>query len=73
MAAAGPTIARTELRQYVHGDWASITDTILLPEQGAILGALAPVLVPSLTGGAAVADRLLYPGLSPRGGPHHRP
>jgi hypothetical protein len=50
MAAAGPTVARTDLRQYVHGDWASITDTILLPEQGAILGALARVLVPSAPG-----------------------
>jgi hypothetical protein len=46
-AAAGPTNASTELRQYRHGDWISITDTILLPEQGAVLGALAPVLVPS--------------------------
>ena len=50
LAAAGPTIAHTEIRQYLHGDWASITDTVLLPEQGAILGALAPVLVPSSPG-----------------------
>ena len=50
MAAAGPTIARTELRRYLHGDWASITDTILLPDQGAVLGALAPLLVPSSPG-----------------------
>jgi hypothetical protein len=46
-AAAGPTAAATDLRSYRHGDWASVTDTILLPEQGARLGALAPTLVPS--------------------------
>ena len=50
LAAAGPTLASTDLRQYRHGDWVSITDTILLPEQGAVLGALAPVLVPSEAG-----------------------
>ncbi len=50
MAAAGPTRATSELRQYTHGDWASVTDTILLPDQGAVLGALAPVLVPSSPG-----------------------
>ncbi len=49
-AAAGPTHAITDLRCYRHGDWVSITDTILLPEQGAVLGALAPVLVPSEAG-----------------------
>jgi hypothetical protein len=50
MAAAGPTHADTDLRQYRHGDWVTITDTILLPDQGAVLGALAPVLVPSEAG-----------------------
>jgi hypothetical protein len=50
VAAAGPTTAEVELRQYRHGDWATITDTILLPDQGALLGALAPVLVPSEAG-----------------------
>ena len=50
LAAAGPTLASTELRQYSHGDWTSITDTILLPEQGAVLGALAPVLTPTEAG-----------------------
>ncbi len=42
LAAAGPTEATTDLRQYNHGGWVSVTDTILLPEQGALLGALAP-------------------------------
>lgn len=50
LAAMGPTEATTELRQYNHGDWVSITDTILLPEQGAAMGALAPVLVPTEVG-----------------------
>lgn len=50
LAAAGPTEATTDLRQYNHGDWVSVTDTILLPEQGAVLGALAPMLVPSEAG-----------------------
>jgi hypothetical protein len=50
MAAAGPTVARAEVRHYVHDAWASVTDTILLPDQGAVLGALAPVLVPTTAG-----------------------
>lgn len=50
VAGAGPTHAGSELRAYRHGDWVSVTDTILLPDQGAILGALAPVLVPSAPG-----------------------
>ncbi|WP_242472003.1 SCO6880 family protein [Blastococcus sp. TML/C7B] len=50
MAAAGPTQARAELRHYVHDAWASVTDTILLPDSGAVLGALAPVLVPTTAG-----------------------
>jgi hypothetical protein len=50
MAAAGPTQARAEVRHYVHDAWASVTDTILLPDQGAVLGALAPVLVPTTAG-----------------------
>ncbi|SFE43566.1 SCO6880 family protein [Blastococcus tunisiensis] len=50
MAAAGPTHARAEMRHYVHDSWASVTDTILLPDSGAVLGALAPVLVPMTAG-----------------------
>jgi hypothetical protein len=48
IAAAGPAVADTTLRTYRHGDWLSLSDTILLPQQGAVLGALAPVLVPSV-------------------------
>ena len=50
MAAAGPTRAVSEVRHYAHDAWVSVTDTILLPDQGAILGALAPVFVPSAPG-----------------------
>ena len=50
MAAAGPTRANTKIRHYAHDAWCSVTDTILLPDQGAILGALAPVFVPTTPG-----------------------
>jgi hypothetical protein len=50
MAAAGPTVAHAEVRHYAHDAWASVTDTILLPDSGAVLGALAPVLVPTTAG-----------------------
>ena len=63
LPAAGPTRAATHARYYVHDAWASITDTILLPDQGAVFGALAPVLVP-----AAVGERrsltVFYPALA---------
>lgn len=61
VAAAGPTTAHTELRQYVHGDWSTITDTLLLPEQGAVLGALAPVLVPTAPGERRTLTVMLAP------------
>lgn len=51
MAAAGPT--RTPPpggRCYVHDAWATATCTILLPDKGALMGALAPVLAPSTAG-----------------------
>jgi hypothetical protein len=38
------------MRHYNHDAWSSVTDTILLPERGAILGALAPVLAPTTPG-----------------------
>src|SRR4051812_45031024 len=50
IAAAGPTAARAEVRHYAHDAWASVTDTVLLPDSGAVLGALAPVLVPTTAG-----------------------
>lgn len=50
VAAAGPTNASTTLRSYRHGEWESISSTILLPRKGARMGALARVLVPSQAG-----------------------
>jgi hypothetical protein len=50
IAAAGPTHATTALRCYRHGDWQSISTTILLPRKGAVMGALARALVPSEIG-----------------------
>lgn len=50
VAAAGPSRAYTPPRHYCHDAWASVTCTVLLPEQGAVLGALAPVFVPTVPG-----------------------
>jgi len=63
MAAAGPSTAHTEMRHYNHDAWSSVTDTILLPDQGAILGALAPVFVPSAPGERR-AVTVFYPAMS---------
>jgi hypothetical protein len=51
------------MRHYHHDAWCSITDTILLPDQGAILGALAPVFVPS-TPGERRAVTVFFPAMS---------
>lgn len=50
VGAAGPTHASTAMRSYRHGEWESISSTILLPRKGARMGALARVLVPSQPG-----------------------
>jgi hypothetical protein len=63
MAAAGPSSAHVEIRHYEHDAWCSVTDTILLPDQGAILGALAPVLVPSAPGERRSVT-VFYPAMS---------
>ena len=69
VAAAGPAHATTAMRSYRHGEWESISTTILLPRKGAVMGALARALVPSQVGerraltvffrpvGQVVADR----------------
>jgi len=49
-AAAGPTAATSALRSYQHGDWSSVTTSVLLPRKGAVMGALARSLVPSQVG-----------------------
>ena len=46
-ANAGPSGADTEVRHYTHDAWQSIAATIKLPDKGAVLGALAPVLTPA--------------------------
>src|SRR6266496_287243 len=63
IAAAGPSTAHTEMRHYNHDAWSSVTDTILLPDQGAILGALAPVFVPSAPGERRSVT-VFYPAMS---------
>lgn len=51
MAAAGPSSAPApDARHYTHDAWSTATCTVLLPEQGAIMGALAPVFAPSVAG-----------------------
>jgi hypothetical protein len=51
MAAAGPSRAPTpERRHYEHDAWSSVTAAVLLPDKGAIMGALAPVFTPTEAG-----------------------
>jgi len=51
VAAAGPSSAPSpERRHYTHDAWSTATCTLLLPEQGALMGALAPVFTPSVAG-----------------------
>lgn len=50
-AAAGPSRAPTPpARHYVHDAWSTVSCAVLLPDQGAIMGALAPVFTPSTVG-----------------------
>jgi hypothetical protein len=51
IAAAGPTSTpNPEARFYSHDAWQSVTCTILLPDKGAVMGALAPVFTPTTAG-----------------------
>lgn len=51
VAAAGPSAAPPpEIRHYNHDSYASVTCTVLLPDKGAIMGALAPVFTPTEAG-----------------------
>lgn len=47
---AGPSGADAIVRHYSHDAWNSISSTIKLPERGAVMGALAPILTPSESG-----------------------
>lgn len=51
MAAAGPSSTpNPEARFYAHDAWHSVTCTILLPDKGAVMGAVAPVFAPTAAG-----------------------
>lgn len=51
MAAAGPSSTpNPERRHYGHDAWQTATCTVLLPDKGAVMGALAPVFTPTAAG-----------------------
>jgi hypothetical protein len=51
IAAAGPMQApASPARHYVHDAWSSISYTLMLPQRGAVMGALAPVMAPATAG-----------------------
>ncbi|MCW2530152.1 MAG: conserved rane protein of unknown function [Pseudonocardiales bacterium] len=51
MAAVGPSSTpNPERRHYSHDAWHTVTCTILLPDKGAVMGALAPVFTPTTAG-----------------------
>jgi len=49
-AVAGPSGAVDPIRWYAHDAWRSVSATVLLPDRGVILGALAPILTPGSPG-----------------------
>lgn len=49
-AHAGPSGADTTVRHYSHDAWNSVSSTIKLPNSGAVMGAIAPILTPSEPG-----------------------
>lgn len=49
-AMAGPSGADSVARHYSHDAWNSVSATVRLPDKGAVMGALAPVLAPSEPG-----------------------
>lgn len=49
-ALAGPSGADVVMRHYSHDAWNSVSATVKLPDKGACLGALAPVLTPAEPG-----------------------
>ena len=49
-ALAGPAGAAASTRHYAHDAWSSVSATVRLPDSGAVMGALAPVLTPSEPG-----------------------
>lgn len=68
-ALAGPSGAETLVRHYRHDVWDSVSATIKLPADGAVMGALAPVLTPGAAGerrSVLVAYPILTPGSAGR-------
>lgn len=59
--AAGPATATASTRSYTHGAWQSVSSTLLLPRNGALMGALARVLVPDRAGERRALTVLLRP------------
>lgn len=48
LAAAGPSVTPApERRYYTHDAWRTVSCAVLLPERGAVMGALAPVFTPT--------------------------
>ncbi len=68
-AMAGPSGADTTVRHYSHDAWNSVSATIHLPAKGAVIGALAPVLVPGP--GERRAFMVSYPIVSGRDANRH--
>lgn len=66
---AGPSGAQSAVRHYRHDAWASISLTLTLPVRGAVIGALAPVLVPAA--GERRSVMVSYPVLSARAADRH--
>lgn len=50
LALAGPSGAEAAVRHYGHDAWNSVSATIMLPDKGAVIGALGPVLAPTTPG-----------------------
>ena len=68
-AMAGPSGAEATLRHYSHDAWNSVSATIHLPAKGAVIGALAPVLVPGP--GERRSFMVSYPIISGRDANRH--
>lgn len=50
ISAGGPSVAQPARRSYAHDAWVSVSDAVLLPDRGAVMGALAPVIAPGTAG-----------------------
>ena len=69
-AAAGPSQALPGVRSYRHDGWTSVSSTLILPPQGAALGALSPILA-SGEPGERRSLLIAYPILSRKAADKH--